>query len=365
MFKIPIVLMTVLLALSACRNDADSIFISSANDAPGFPSTANESVPPSPEEALIRFVDVGPGLCVVGRFPDGQDLLYDAGHWVGSNCLNAVREIVTDSVIDLIVISHSDSDHLGELDEILDEFDAGIILHTGYERTTDAWRNANSAMQAQQARGATIINLAETPMQPGEVIGLGQADGVFIAGWHEWDEALSDPGFSPEGAELRNVISIVLRIEFAGRRLLLTGDTIGRRLDDDLNACRDAQGVMVDRHPVVSLDADILLSAHHGGDNGDAACFIEAVSPQDIIISAGHAHRHPRGSTIDRYLGFGMTAEHIYRTDRGDDEGPGEWSLGRIDGCSDRRGDDAIELVIPGDPNEPYSITYVEQQTGC
>lgn len=358
-------LIFVAFTLAACGTEARSIFFDSANDAPEPPSTSDSGTAFSPEGALIRFVDVGPGLCVVGRLPGGQEFLYDAGHWQGSNCLAAVRELVTDGMIDLVVISHSDSDHLGELDDILGEFDAGIILHTGYERDTNTWENATAAMQAQEARGATIINLAHTPLVPGEVFGLGQAEAVFIAGWPEWDESLSDPGFIPEAAERRNVISIVLRLEFAGRRLLLTGDTIGRRLDDVPEACRDAQAVMVGRHPAISLDANILLSAHHGGDNGDAACFIEAVSPQDVIISAGHAHRHPRASTIERYLAAGIDIDRIYRMDRGDDEGAGEWDLGRIPDCSDSRGDDTLDVMIPADPDAPYSITYLNPQAAC
>lgn len=355
----------LVLATAACRSEAGSLYIGSANGASGLPSTINDDTIPSPDGAVIRFVDVGPGLCVVGRLPGGQDFLYDAGHWQGSNCLASVRELVTDGLIELVVISHSDSDHMGELDDILAEFDAGIILHTGYERETNTWENGLAAMQAQEARGATLINLAETPLIPGEIFGLGQGEAVFIAGWPEWDGTLSDPGFLPQAAELRNVISIVLRVEFAGRRLLLTGDTIGRRLDDEMEACRDAQAVMVGRHPAIDLDSDIMLSAHHGGDNGDAACFIEAVSPQDVIISAGHSHRHPRASTVERYLSFGLTPDNIYRSDRGDDEGGDEWDYGRIDGCSDSRGDDSIELNIPADPGQPYSITYLDPQNEC
>jgi hypothetical protein len=35
------------------------------------------------------------------------NLVYDAGHWVGKHCVNAVREVVTDDDIDLIILSHS------------------------------------------------------------------------------------------------------------------------------------------------------------------------------------------------------------------------------------------------------------------
>ncbi len=36
------------------------------------------------------------------------------------------------------------------------------------------------------------------------------------------------------------------------------------------------------------------------------------------------------------------------RTDLGDDEGGSEWSRGRVADCVDSRGDDDVEIILPG-----------------
>ena len=335
------------------------ILLASACASSDEPAPLEMSLVGDSGEAVFRFVDVGAGLCVMAEFPGEHHLLYDAGHWHSSQCTAAAREIVDDDRIELIILSHSDSDHLGELNEILADLDADTILHTGFERSTNTYAAAMQAIDNEVTSGAAVISLADTSLAPGHSFALGAAQVVFIAGWHEWDPSLSDTGATPSSSEIRNVVSIVVRIDYGGRSVLLTGDTVGRRLNDAPHACRDAQRVMVERQAQVGLRSDIMLSAHHGGDNGDALCFIEAVNPEAVIISAGHDHEHPRESTVERYLAAGIPAERIYRTDRGDDEGPNEWDGGRIDKCIDGRGEDTIELRLPSDRRRPIEIAYL------
>ncbi len=71
-----------------------------------------------------------------------------------------------------------------------------------------------------------------------------------------------------------------------------------------------------------------------------------AVSPTWVIFSAGHAHRHPRATTANRYLNNEVQLENILRTDFGDDEGAEEWSHGHIPGHSDRPGDDDVDIIL-------------------
>src|SRR5688500_12238339 len=80
----------------------------------------------------VRIADVGPGLCTVTRAPGGAVMVYDAGHWLGQGCLATVRSLVPGDTIDLLVLSHSDSDHLGDVAEILGEYSIRRILWSGY-----------------------------------------------------------------------------------------------------------------------------------------------------------------------------------------------------------------------------------------
>lgn len=148
--------------------------------------------------------------------------------------------------------------------------------------------------------------------------------------------------------------------------MLFTGDTVGRRLTDDDDACKDAEKVMVDRHNAgeVSLKSDVLIAAHHGANNGSATCFIEAVDPQFVIFSAGHAHQHPTDDAATRFLNHGVPVERMFRTDFGDDEsGEFEWTLGSVPGCSDPAGDDDVEIALRGVGT--VDVDYLRPPAGC
>jgi beta-lactamase superfamily II metal-dependent hydrolase len=315
------------------------------------------------QDATARVVDVGPGLCVVISIPGGYDMLYDAGHWNSSTCRTAVSELVADERVELVVLSHSDGDHLGELPEVLGVKRAGVVLMTGSRREdTAAYRNAIRAIGDAVADNTTVLNLETWPIAPGTDFFLGPARVTFLAGWNQWDASLSDRTLS--SSERRNAISIVMRLEYAGRSILLGGDTVGRAIDAPPETCGDAERFMVDRHGV-ALRSDVLIAGHHGADNASSTCFIEAVAPEFVVFSAGHDHEHPRQAAAQRFLAAGVPLANLFRTDRGDDEGADEWAEGRIAGCQDRRGDDDIEILLPVNPAQPVSLTYRSASSNC
>ncbi len=287
------------------------------------PTLAVAELTPGPNDLYVRVVDVGPGLCTVVAVPGNHYMVYDAGHWQGKKCIEAVRELIGDHPVELMVISHSDGDHLGDAAGILKDFEVNQIWRTGFERDTSSWKSMNSKIGKEtRYDSATVINLRTMTLPPGFSVSIGDATVVFVAGWPKW----TAPGPTP--SEKRNAISIVVRLDFQGKSILFSGDTVGRRIDEPDTACKDAEKIMVDRHNAgtVSLDADVLIAPHHGGDNGSSACFILAVDPGFVVFSAGHDHHHPTSSAAGRYTSAGVPVNRIFRTDRGDDEGSGEWA---------------------------------------
>lgn len=335
------------------------------------------SVASAQGEAYVRVVDVGPGLCVIAHTPDGYDLLYDAGY-SGGYCLAAVREIVTDDNIELLILSHSDEDHIGELPEIIDPDENAVhtLIHTGSARDTDVYGRARTAIGEAAGAGATIINLRNTPDDDndgvsdeiGSVYELGDATVTIIAGWGEWDLALSDTGRLPPPAERLNAVSIVVRYEYRGRSILLTGDTIGRRIGDAQGVCRDAEAWMI-RPGAPSIASDVLIAPHHGADNGSCRGFLAAVDPDYVVYSAGHRHRHPRQHAAQRARSQGVALDHMFRTDLRDDERSPqhndppdrEWARGRTAGNVDPPGDNNVEICL----GATTRVRYRDSQAWC
>ena len=128
----------------------------------------------------------------------------------------------------------------------------------------------------------------------------------------------------------RNAISIIAKLEFHGRSVLFTGDSVGldRYGQSKVEApCVATEQDLVQGHNSKDFDlaSDVLIAPHHGSSNGSCLEFIKTVSPRWTIFASGNGHRHPTKTVVSRYLKAGIATSRIFRTDRGDNEGGSEW----------------------------------------
>jgi len=330
----------------------------------------------SANDVVMRVVDVGAGLCVVIVVPGGHAMLYDAGRGVG-RCMRAVTALVPGKRFDLVVLSHSDSDHISELDEILDPAanTAAVILHPGDTRGPLVDR-VRRVIPQQTDRGAVVWDLAEmrrngTVLPLGQRFDVGAATATFIAGWSDGNETQGpDEPALPDSPRV-NALSIVIRFEYRGHSVLLTGDTIGREEDsEDDSLCQYAERIMWERAAAVPIDSDVLVGQHHGGDNSTSNCFIRAVNPEFVVFSAGNQYHHPRQSVVDRLVANDVNPAKIFRTDRGDNEGgigrQKEMVRGSLrGGCADAPEDDDVEIVLPYRRTARVRVGYRTASRGC
>lgn len=309
------------------------------------------------DELYMRVVDVGAGLCCILRIPadDPEDfhyVVYDVGNYQdkAKSALHAVEEIIPeDERIDLVVLSHTDSDHAAGLPALVDGYHIDRILRTGMERFGNfpkTLRNARDAVQlAVDEDETTDLELSSTEFFPGATFRLGDAFVTMVAGFgsipSDWD--------LESNSERNNAPSIIVRVLYRGRAILLCGDAVGRHNGDPDSAAPIAtEKFVLEMGNVLRLQSDVLVAPHHGADNGSSIPFIKAVEPEYVIFSAGHHFNHPRARTAQRYLDCGVDQDKMLRTDLGDDEGDKEWDYGRIPGHKDKIGDDDIEVVIDG-----------------
>ena len=111
-------------------------------------------------------------------------------------------------------------------------------------------------------------------------------------------------------AEFRNAGSVVIRLKYKGKSILFTGDAVGRHIDDPEDALIASEKFMIENSEVIKIDSDVLIAPHHGADNGSSNAFISAVSPEWVIFTAGHTHKHPRGVAAQRYLDSGVKLDN-------------------------------------------------------
>ena len=311
---------------------------------------------------FCRVVDVGAGLCCVVRMPNNDWVIYDGGSFKdnGYTATKAIMELIpARRTVTQLIVSHSDSDHLYAVPSIMQLYRVKQVLRSGFERTSAGWRMADATID-ERAQGSTVdLNLAEIPggqFVPGTSVTFGSnATLTIVQGFHEPPASWG----ALDSSKFRNAGSIVVRIEYQGRSILLMGDAVGRLENgdaDDVIQASEAQ--IVDNIASVPIDSDVLIASHHGADNGTSGPFIDAVTPEWVIFSAGHAHEHPRASTVDRSLARNFPVDHILRTDLGDNEGDAEWSVGATTE-GDREGDDDIDIHI-----SPAGVLTVRYRNG-
>jgi competence protein ComEC len=221
---------------------------------------------PGPEAEVLA---VGHGLAVVVRTGGGHAVLYDCGRMsdpgVGRRIIAPALWARGIGRLDTVVLSHADADHYNGLPDLLDRVSiAEVRVPAGFAGARNP--GASRLLEAVRARGVPVRPIAE-----GAAWVLG---GVRFSAWHP-------PAGDPAAAASDNARSVVLEVESAGRRLLLTGD-LEREGTERLLA-----------RPPVQIDA--LLAPHHGGRAANPERLYAWASPGLVVVS----QRPPAAGTRD------------------------------------------------------------------
>lgn len=327
----------------------------------------------------VRVIDVGHAVSIVARMPstdesgqrDHQHLVYDTGLWEDRErraTLEAIEQVIPRSEeIDLMVLSHVDWDHIGGVPEILGAYQVDKIIRPGNKatpllETLEVWEQADKSIKE---HGAEVLELGEQAVSVGTRYQFGETTLTLLSGFAvppgEWGEL--------QPAHARNAGSIVIRLEFAGRSVLLTGDAIGceHYEIDECDQTIATEKYMLDNSDSLRIKSDVIVAPHHGSISSSSPEFVAGVAPEWVIFPSGHRYELPRTATVERYLRAGVLPSRILRTDRGDDEGPKEWPQGSIEGCVDVPYDDHIDIVITskGDLSVGYSQPDPPPEKGC
>lgn len=202
----------------------------------------------------VVFCDVGQGdaaIVVSGNF----EMLIDTGPVKGNveKCLDANMPL-GDKTLEIVLLSHWDSDHTGALDNLKKYY------------------------------------------QINRIFGLGDVfEGDVIEGKGFVFEVL----FPNIGLQERVNDSIVGILRYDDKNILFTGDI------DEL-----VENSILDN---VKLPIDVVKVSHHGSVTGNSVKWLQKINANQAIISVGkNNYGHPSSEVLNRVLGVGTS---IYRTD--------------------------------------------------
>jgi competence protein ComEC len=224
-----------------------------------------------PQFLEVNFFDVGQGDSIFIETPRNYQILIDGGP--SSAVLEKLgKEMPSwDRTIDLAVLTHPEHDHMAGLIEVLKTYEVDFILWTGVLRDTAEYEEWMKLLE----RGITKVKIAEA----GQKIITPE---VFLEVLHPFEDL--------EGKEIENTnkSSIALRLVFDDTSFIFTGDSY-----------KSIEKEIVDRG--IYVDSDVLKAGHHGSKTSTAEEFVEAVSPDIVVISAGreNSYGHPHPETLE------------------------------------------------------------------
>ncbi len=226
----------------------------------------------------VDFLDVGQGDAALVTMPDGTTLLVDGG----GNTFDASRRIgetvVSEylwwrglSQIDYVVATHADADHIDGLNDVLKNFSVrGALVGRTPAEDPDFIKFAETLRQ-------TKTHL-ET-IEQGDTIRFGDVEVSVL--------------WPPAGTHASsNDNSVVLRLQFGERSILLTGD-IEKAAERALLAPK----------------TDVVKVPHHGSKTSSTEAFVFATKPTFAIISVGRQSMfgHPHKEVVERWQANGAT----------------------------------------------------------
>lgn len=238
----------------------------------------------------VIFFDVGQGDAALVRFPDGKNLLIDAGPQ--SEEMDAGARFIVPYLkrerihrLDAVVLSHSDNDHIGGMASVLRNIRVGQVIDNGQFQASSicsTYQFVIDSLHLCRQRGHAFQRL------PGF-----EDRGVFIL--HPSQR------FMAKYPDDINNNSIVLKIVYGQRSFLFAGD-IGELAESHL---------LVYGH---ALHADVLKVPHHGSRTSSSLAWLHRIQPEYAVISLGRDNKFnfPSSTVLKRLRDLGV---HISRTD--------------------------------------------------
>ncbi|MEQ8577249.1 MAG: DNA internalization-related competence protein ComEC/Rec2 [Balneola sp.] len=238
---------------------------------------------------IVTILDVGQGDATFLQTPNGKNILIDAGVWSPGS--NSGKQILLPffkenniQKLDAIFLSHPHADHIGGINDLINETEIDTIYNSGFEYESNLYRN--------------YIKLAKSREIP--VVSLKAGTKVYL------DENLLILVLGPEKGKFNNdpnQHSLVLNIIHGENEFLFTGD-----------AGEDQERRLVENYGHL-LDTDFLKVGHHGSKTSSELFFLKEVTPDIAVVSVAERNRfgHPHPEAVER---LESTQSEIYYTSR-------------------------------------------------
>lgn len=247
----------------------------------------------TPLQNEVTVVDIGQGDSILLRDIRGKTILIDVGGKINFKSSESWRERISSngaertlipylksrgiSKIDQLVLTHTDTDHIGDMEKLSEQLKIGEVLVSSGSLSNE---NFAKRLGKMQVKVCVLKANQQLPIMNSCLQAL----------------------YARENGDGSNNDSIILYGNLLGKRFLFTGDLE-----------KEGEVALMSSHP--QLQVDILKVGHHGSKGSSSPEFLHQLTPDIALISAGQNNRykHPHQETLERFKEQGI---HVYRTDQ-------------------------------------------------
>lgn len=259
-----------------------------------------------------HVLNVGQAECVIVELPDNKLLMYDTGLEENANyIINYVNKNCETRVIDYLILSHTDADHIGGACKILDRYEIKNIVrpivksnHENFKEHEDELNKITAINDELYAQVLTKIYNENANVYFADYKNVDELNNVFDG--QNYNIQFYLPHFYTS-SEL-NDFSSVITITYMGQTLMITGDATER-----------TEKSLLKNYQVP--DVNFIVLAHHGSNTSSSFKFLSIVKPEYVYISVGknNTYNHPHVETLNKLDYLNIKPERIYLTSNCED----------------------------------------------
>ncbi|MBC8183716.1 DNA internalization-related competence protein ComEC/Rec2 [candidate division KSB1 bacterium] len=248
----------------------------------------------------VIFFDVGQGDAALVKFPDGKNMLIDAGpNLVGFDAglyfllpyfkRNGINRINT------VVLSHADNDHIGGMPILFRNIKIDQLFDTGLYHSSQVCSTYRFLIDSLQMDHHIVNHVSQLNNYKNYGVYLLHPNMEF---WKKYKHDVNNS-------------SVIVKVIYGKRSFLFTGDVE-----------KEAEDVLVNYENL--LKADVLKIPHHGSKTSSTLELLKLVNPKYAIISLGknNKFKFPSPSVIQRlsdlnipFIRTDKNGSVVFRTD--------------------------------------------------